>query len=299
MGTVFFANTNDAELATLSNTFAVAGVATDPSTISLTVVDPQQTSTTYTYSGGTITRTGTGVYTKDIACDLAGIWTYAWVGTGTASDVVAGSWTVQPTGLQLYGSLEELKSRFTIPASDADDDFELLRVCRSIQREINQHCHRVFTRAATATARRIPNSAIRGCKVDVPDFWTAADLVVEFDTAGDGTFATATTDFELLPIDGIVDGEEGWPFNQIEFYGAYPSTCSSRPYVRATAKWGWAEVPEPVHEAFLILAAETFKLESSPFGVGGYGQFGIVKVRDNPMAARKLQPFVRDAVLVG
>lgn len=297
MATVFFANA--AELATLSNTFAVAGTAIDPTTISLTVVDPEQTSTTYTYAGGTLTRTSAGLYTKDIPCATAGIWTYVWVGTGTASDVAAGSWTVQPTGLQLYGSPEELKSRFTIPTTDTDDDFELLRVCRSIQSEINQHCHRVFTRTATASARRIPNSAIQGCKLNVPDFWTDTDLVVALDTAGDGTFASTTTAFELLPLDGVVDGEEGWPYSQIEFYDTYLSIYSARPYVRVTAKWGWAEVPEPVHEAFLILAAETFQLEKSPFGVGGYGQFGIVKVRDNPMAARKLAPYVLEPVLVG
>lgn len=298
MATVFFASTTDAELATLTNTFSVSGVATDPTTISLTVVDPEQTSTTYTYAAAQITRTSAGVYTKDIACDLAGIWTYVWVGTGAASDVVAGSWTVQPT-TGLYGSLEELKSRFGITSStDTADDFEMLRALRSVNREINTFCHRVFTRSASATARKIPNQNIRGCLIDVPDFWTTTGLVVEYDSAGDGTYASAITTYETYPLDGVVDGESGWPYNQLDTLGTYLSP-SYRPYVRVTAKWGWAEVPEPVHEAFMILAAETFKLKDSPFGVGGYGNFGIIRVRDNPMAARKLQPFVREPVLVG
>jgi len=301
VATVFYADTN--ELATLTNVFKVSGTATDPTAISLTVTDPQGTATTYTYALAEITRSSAGTYTKDIPCTLAGIWHYKWVGTGTASDVVEGSWTVQPVGDQLYGSLEELKSRFAI--TDTVDDVELKRAMRAVNRGINNFCGRVFTRATTATARRIPNLAIGspygwgGCRVNVPDFWTTAGLVVETDTGNDGTFATARTDFELYPLDGIVDGETGWPYNEIEFYNGilYPPT-NNRPYLRVTAKWGWAEVPEPVHEAFMILASDTFKLKDAPFGVGGYGQFGAVRVRENQMAAAKLSPFVRDLVLV-
>lgn len=303
MATVFYADTN--ELATLTNVFKVAGTPTDPGTVALTVTDPQGATTTYTYAGATITKTTTGTYTKDISCSLAGIWRYEWVGTGTASDAVEGTWTVQPVGTQLYGSLEELKSRFAI--TDTVDDVELLRAMRAVNRGINKFCGRVFTRDTTATARRIPNSAITGhpypwgsCSVNVPDFWTSTGLIVETDTGNDGTFATARTDYELYPIDGIVDGETGWPYDLIEFYNGtlYPPT-NNRPYLRVTAKWGWAEVPEPVHEAFMILASDTFKLKDAPFGVGGYGQFGAVRVRENQMAAAKLSPFVRDLVLVG
>ncbi len=84
MATVFFEGAS--ELATLTNTFTVAGAPTDPSTVSLVVTDPTQASTTYTYAAAQITKTGTGVYTKDIPCTLAGTWTYEWVGTASASD---------------------------------------------------------------------------------------------------------------------------------------------------------------------------------------------------------------------
>lgn len=303
MATVFYADTN--ELATLTNVFKVAGVATDPTTISLTVTDPQGTATTYTYALAQITRSSAGTYTKDIPCTLAGIWRYEWIGTGAASDAVEGTWTVQPVAVQLYGSLEELKSRFAI--TDTMDDSELLRAMRSVNREINLFCGRTFTRDTVATARRIPNSAIVGqpypwgaCRVNVPDFWTTSGLIVETDTGNDGTFATARTDYELYPLDGVVDGETGWPYEQIEFYnGALYPPINNRPYVRVTAKWGWAEVPEPVHEAFHILATDTFKLKDAPFGVGGYGQYGAIRIKDNQVAATKLSRFMKHAVLVG
>src|SRR4051812_44284747 len=87
---------SSSELATLTNTFSVAGVATDPTTVSLTVTTPTGPATTYTYAGGTITKTGTGVFTKDIPCSEDGLWTYSWTGTGAASDVVDGTWNVFP-----------------------------------------------------------------------------------------------------------------------------------------------------------------------------------------------------------
>ena len=44
---------------TLSNTFKVSGTATDPSTITLVITDPAGTATTYTYAGGTVTKSST------------------------------------------------------------------------------------------------------------------------------------------------------------------------------------------------------------------------------------------------
>lgn len=81
---------------TLTNTFAVSGTATDPTTISLVVTDPTGTATTYTYAGATITKSSTGVYTKNITASTAGRWSYRWIGTGTAADVESDVFDVAP-----------------------------------------------------------------------------------------------------------------------------------------------------------------------------------------------------------
>ena len=57
--TVFYEGS--AELATLTNTFTVSGVAIDPTTISLVITTPAGTATTYTYALGEITRSSAGV----------------------------------------------------------------------------------------------------------------------------------------------------------------------------------------------------------------------------------------------
>ena len=65
--TVIFADPAS-ELVTLTNTSTCKLVATDPTTVTLTVTDPLNNPVSYTYGGaGTITRTGTGAYTSDIA----------------------------------------------------------------------------------------------------------------------------------------------------------------------------------------------------------------------------------------
>jgi hypothetical protein len=294
--TVFYKSAS--ELATLTNTFSVSSVATDPTTVSLTVTDPDGTATTYTYAAATITRTSAGIYTKDIPCSISGVWLYLWVGTGTASDAVAGTWTVQPVGEQGYCTLEEVKSRVGIAQTETAYDFEILTKLGSVTRGINGFCGRVFTRQVTATARQYyPRDA---CLVEVDDFYTTTDLAIATDSGDTGTYPTTITStfYQLEPLNGIVDGETGWPYRKIRAVQSVWPLPMTRPTVQVTARWGWDRVPDPVHEAALILANEAFALKDSPFGVGGYGPFGVIRVRDNPMAARLLQRYQRHPVMV-
>lgn len=292
--TVFYASSN--ELATLTNTFSVAGVATDPTAISLTITDPTGASNTYTFAGGTVTKTGTGIYAKDVTCSLAGVWTYQWDGTGTASDTTAGTWTVQGTALsKLYCTVEELKSRLGIP--DTDDDFEIRLAVDAVCRQIDEHCDRYFYRE-TAT-RTFP--ADGGYCVDPGDLVSVTTL--KTDTAGDASFGTtwSTTDYQLRPTDSTYRAEAR-PYTEIHavasltFPVCYGTGRDDR--VQVAGVFGWPAVPAAVKQAALILAAETLKLKEAPFGVAGFGDLGVVRVRDNPKAMTLLAPFRRHPILV-
>jgi hypothetical protein len=63
-------------------TFKVGGVLTDPTTVTLKVMDPTETVSTYTYALAQVTKLSTGVYYKDVASSTVGIWRTEWVGTG-------------------------------------------------------------------------------------------------------------------------------------------------------------------------------------------------------------------------
>lgn len=296
MGTVFYQSAS--ELATLTNTFKVGGVATDPTTISLAITAPSGTTTTYTYAASQITRTSAGVYTKDIACSEAGIWQFVWTGTGAASDVEAGTWTVQTTELtKLYATVEELKSRFG-GLSDTTDDLELRLAAEAISRGIDDHCNRHFWRG---TATRTFEATSPYC-VSVGDLVSVTTL--KTDAAGDGTFETtwATTDYQLRPVNATT-GAEAWPYTEIRAVGTqmfptWRSALARDDRVQVVGVFGWPTLPAAVKQAALILAADVFQLKNAPFGMHSFGDFAM-RVRDNPRAMMLLAPYRRSPVLVG
>lgn len=295
MATVFFEGAS--ELATLTNTFTVDGVATDPTTVSLTITDPTQTSTTYTYAAAQITRTGTGVYTKDIPCTLAGTWTYQWVGTTAASDVVAGTWQVQETSLgRLYCTIEALKSSFK--DSRSTDDLEYHSACFAASRAMEQYCQRTFYRT-TETRTLIPTSMYR---VELPAFHDLVSVTtVRTDDDGDGTFEAtwAASDYQLLCLDNtpnINAAPEPRPYSKIKAIGTrnfpvlnmMPRSRLDR--VEVTGVWGWQQVPWAIKKAAEIVAAETFKLKDAPgMSATGYEDFSVTML--DPEARRRFARF--------
>lgn len=78
---VFKAATHSVSAGVPSATYAL----TDPTTVSLLVVEPDGTRTTYTYAGGGATKHSTGVFYRDIALTLPGEYLLRWVGTGAAA----------------------------------------------------------------------------------------------------------------------------------------------------------------------------------------------------------------------
>lgn len=85
---------NPGQLVRLSVTFTVAGVNTDPTTVTCKVKTPDGTTTTQTYNPGNIVRDGTGQYHYDLAAVEKGYTYYGFYGTGTCSAAEEGVLTV-------------------------------------------------------------------------------------------------------------------------------------------------------------------------------------------------------------
>jgi hypothetical protein len=291
--TVFY--TGAAELATLTNTFQVASVNTDPTTITLVVTDPVGVATTYTYAGATITKTATGIYTKDIPCTTAGLWTYVWVGTGAASDVAPGSWFVNaPAFSDLYCTPEMLKDRRGI--TDTVDDSEIIGACRAVARWIDRKfCQRVFyRREATLTF-----AAKNWTCLDLPDLVSVTALKTDVD--GDGVFETtwSASDYQLLPVNAPSEAEPE-PYDSVKaLVGSFPVACTGRTNrVQIEGVWGWPSVPEPVIEAAKILSGDYLKLGGMAFGVAGYGEYGAVRARMSNPALEMLDSYVHPSAKI-
>lgn len=78
---VFKAATHSVASGVPSATYAL----TDPTTITLLVVEPDGTRTSYTYAGAAVTKHSAGVFYKDVPLTLAGEYLLRWVGTGAAA----------------------------------------------------------------------------------------------------------------------------------------------------------------------------------------------------------------------
>jgi hypothetical protein len=68
-----------------------------------------------------------------------------------------------------------------------------------------------------------------------------------------------------------------------------------RATLQVTAKFGWSAVPVDVEEACLLKAASLFKRKDAPFGVAGFGEFGVVRIRRDSDVGELLNPYVRYA----
>jgi hypothetical protein len=197
-----------------------------------------------------------------------------------------------------YATLAQLKARMA--GITTTDDTLLEEAIQSASREIDKYCGRRFYLDSVVSARVYRTTDY--CLAEVDDFATSSGLIIKTDTNADGTYATtwASTDYELLPLNGIVDSESGWPYRQIRAIKTqrFLTWTYGRPaQLQVTAKWGWAAVPDPVYQACLIMAQANYKLKDQAFGTIGL-EAGIVTVRQVPAAMVKLNPYRKHAVLV-
>jgi hypothetical protein len=202
-----------------------------------------------------------------------------------------------------YADLATFKT-YMGQAAKVENDDSLQDALDVATREVNRITSRVFWTNTSATPRVYTPEDYLHCKV--ADFYTTDDFLIETDPSGNGQFSNtwSASDSELSPFDGVVDGEEGWPFYKIKAVGSFwfptflaPQSRSA--VVRVTAKWGWSDVPPPIHRATLIIAAEAWKLKDAPLGVAGFNTFGVVRVRQNSAAMSKLVKYIRQPVMLG
>jgi hypothetical protein len=293
--TVFYDSAN--ELATLSNTFRVAGVATDPTTVTLTVVDPLGDDTVYTQAGGDFTHTpASGAYSIDIPCPTSGLWTYRWEGTGAASDSEPGSWTVHAGDFSdLYCTPEQLKSGTGL--TDNNDDREILDACRSVSRWIDGHCNRVF-------ARRSLTWLVDPCghySIKTPDLVSVTTLKTDNDA--DGTFEVTwtTSDYELQPVNAAIEVEPQ-PYTSIAAIGSYlfPIRTSRQgrpPRAQIVGVFGWPSLPPGVTTAAGLLATDYLQAIGMKFGVMSFGDYAV-RAKLNGPAMEMLNKHRLDPVLI-
>lgn len=310
--TVFFQNSGGNDIATLKMTFVNdAGSPTDPTAVTCVITDPTGVSVTHTFGGtapADITKLSQGNYQLQVGSTIVGLWSFVWIGTGAASDVEPGTWTVNPTDTlhQFYTSVEEVKDRLAI--TDTISDMQLEFAVQSAARAIEGFTGRFFYQLAE-TRTFVPYSI---WEQPIDDLVSVTALNLDFD--GDGVFETTWTqnvDYELAvgpyEFNPMASGEKR-PYTLIRvinvagggkfFPFIWPFARLDR--VQIVGTWGWPQVPFGVKMAALQVASEYFKLKDSPFGLAGTSEFGVVRVpKMNPYIAKMLTPYISPRRKVG
>jgi len=201
-----------------------------------------------------------------------------------------------------YCTQNQLKAFVGIPTSDSQDNDLLDDAVNAASRQIDAFCGRQFYQDGSTSARKFFTDDLYRLRVD--DISTTTGLVVKYDDDDDGVYeeTVSSSDYQVLPINGVVGGIQGNPFYIIELISdgnhEWPLDYSSnRPRAEITAKWGYASTPEQIRQATLMLASELFAMRNAPLGVAGVGDFGVVNVQQNREVTRLIAPFRKGTVL--
>lgn len=300
------------EKATIEVTFLLNGVPANPTAVTCAVTDPAGGQTVHSYQGvapADITRGSTGVYSLAVTCSpsvtgVDGLWSYTFIGTGTVTDVQPGTWRVHPLAQATwYVGAEELKDRLGITGTT--DDSVIVDVCESTSRWIDEFCGRHFYRASETRTYMPENVWL----LVTDDIVSVTTLKVDLD--GDGTFETTWTegtDFVLLVGENRFNKSATGtprPYTQVQalrggntwFPFTWPFTRQDR--VQVAGVFGWPQVPTPVHQAALLIAADWVKMKDAPWGVAGISDLGVVRTNPNPWITDQLRPYFRPRGRVG
>jgi len=204
-------------------------------------------------------------------------------------------------------SLADVKAALQINNTHADDAISL--AIDSASRLIETECNRRFWQDDDVSARKYVSND--PWLVEVDDISTEEGLIVESDYAGDGSFGTTwqAADYQLEPINGIMQGQSGWPTTKIRairslYFPVWGGISYPKPYtqalVRVTARWGWADIPTPIERAAIIQAISIFKASDVPFGATPFAETGIIRLKQalHPTAAMLIEPYRDDPILV-
>jgi hypothetical protein len=193
-----------------------------------------------------------------------------------------------------------------IKDTSLNDAVPIATILLSASRDVEKICGRAFYQPDTPTVQYFSPARNSPWVLDLDDMdlATTDGLVVAVQWSNGGNYAetwSLGTDYIAEPVNQSVNGIVGWPYTSLRSLAKiWPPRYADfyRDTVKVTATWGWPAVPDPVVQATLMRAFELYKGGEAPFGVAGQGDFGAIRVRDNPMVSSLLQPYKKQTTLL-
>lgn len=183
-----------------------------------------------------------------------------------------------------YATLAQVKSALRI--TDNVDDSLLEMAIESASRAIDQYTNRNFYNAGTAVRYYAPDDSLN---VTIDDMVSLVSLQTMSDDEQVYDTTWASTDYQLEPLNGIVDGISQ-PYTHIRAVGDYTYlTLDGEATIKVTGVWGWNSTPIQVTQACVIQSSRIFKRLDSPLGIIS-GELGSMRV------GSQLDPDVRQLI---
>lgn len=189
-----------------------------------------------------------------------------------------------------YTSTEEMAARLGVPPTS--DSMSAIALAVGVaEAGIELWCGRRFTLDTVATTRSYLPSRGDPMVVLTDDISSTSGLVV----ADVATASYASTDYQLEPLNGIGPGGTAWPYERVRLLATYftRSWNEMQATVLITAKWGWPTIPGPVQEASRILAGDLWNMKDNKFGIAGFGEVGVYRIKANPVVQMLLTDYRR------
>jgi hypothetical protein len=272
------------DVAVLNVTFSVAGVPTDPTTVSLTVAKPDGSLTVY--SSGQVSHDGPGVFHVDVTADQAGDWVWRWVGTGAAADVETGYFSVLPDPTVQHGrdlcTLEDVVAR--VPGYEVGDDDEtdamLAQFIAIESRDFMEETHREITPIAAGSVTRVFDVDWIVCEERELLIGDAASTTAVVLKGQDGTILQTLDSSSWVELPRV---RETWePVTSIFFpplvndpaffswptisWGPHVPDESPRLLCEVTATWGFPSIPQTVRRSVATLVLMRYLNDTAAIG---------------------------------
>lgn len=168
----------------------------------------------------------------------------------------------------------------------ATDDTVKQAALSSAEEMVNEFCQRSFAVAGAASARSYSPQRDWCETLRIHDC-TSITSVVE-----NGSTLAAST-YQAEPLNQLSWSGQSQPIDQLRRIGASWYYRYGIASVVVTATWGWAATPAAVKDATKIIAKDILQQRNNNSGVAGFGEYGAIRVRMNPIAIDLLKPLQR------
>lgn len=181
-------------------------------------------------------------------------------------------------------TLQTLKDALRNELGNADD-VAIQAALDAAHYSAYQYIGRSLEPASTASARSFVPVAYDVLRID--DCTSITSVV-------NNGVTISTADYQTEPVGNRDFSGAYHPIEQLRLTsGGSWYIDAGKATVTVTATWGWASAPAAGVQAIQILASDILHQRNNRSGVAGFGEFGAVRVRQNPYVAMLLDPLRR------